>query len=106
MGEPIPGAKGEPLPAPALTENTWQSIRSGHQLIYVGGDWVLDWVVATGNYKVWRVERNPAAGADPLPKPAIFQGNWAEIRTGHQLVYLGGDRLLDWSPRQGDSACG
>jgi len=98
MGGQIPGATGDPLPAPAITENTWASVREGHRLIYLGGDWVLDWVVARGDFRVWRVERNPAPGADPLPGPAVCQGNWASIRAGHELVYLGSDRLLDWEP--------
>lgn len=98
MGAPIPGATGDPLPAPAITENTWPAARRNHRLIYLGKDWVLDWAKSTGDFQVLRVERNPAAGADPLPGPIVCQGNWAGIRDDHELVYLGGDRLLDWKP--------
>ena len=98
MGAQIPGATGDPLPAPAITENTWSSIRGDHRLVYLGKDWVLDWTPSDGAFRVFRVERNPAAGADPLPLPPVCQGNWAGIRDGHELVYLGGDRLLDWQP--------
>jgi hypothetical protein len=101
MGAQIPGATGDPLPAPAITENTWRSIGDGHRLIYLGSDWVLDWVQAAGDFRVWRIDRNPAAGADPLLAPPICQGNWAGIRGGHELVYLGGDRLLDWQRGSG-----
>jgi hypothetical protein len=92
----IPNATGDPLPAPAITENTWQSIRGDHRLIYLGKDWVLDWVPSSGDFRVFRIERNPAAGADPLPAPPICFGNWASIREDNDIVYLGGDRLLDW----------
>jgi hypothetical protein len=98
MGAQIPGATGDPLHAPALTENSWQSIRGDHRLLYLGNDWVLDWVPFSGDYRVFGVKRNPAAGDDPLPGRPICFGNWAGIRIGHELVYLGGDRLLDWQP--------
>lgn len=98
MSKQIPGATGDPLPAPAITENTWESIRGDHQLIHLGKDWVLDWVPSSGDFRVFLIERDPAADADPLPGSPICFGNWAGIRTGHELVYLGGDRLLDWQP--------
>ncbi len=98
MSEQIPGATGDPLPALAITENTWSSTRRNHRLIYLGKDWVLDWMRSSGDFQVFRVERDPAAGADPLPGSPICQGNWAGIRDDHELVYLGGDRLLDWQP--------
>jgi hypothetical protein len=102
VGAQILGATGDPLPAPAITENTWASIDATHRLLYLGGDWVLDWVTTSGDFRVWSVERNPAAGADPLPAPEICKGNWAGIRTGQELVYLGKDRLLDWEPASGN----
>jgi hypothetical protein len=94
----ISGATGDPLPAPAITENTWSSIAAGHRLIYIGADWVLDWVPASGAFTVWRIDRNPAAGTDPLPGPPICHGTWAGIDANHDLVYLGSDLLLDWQP--------
>ena len=32
----------------------------------------------------------------------ITQGNWITIRTGHQLIAVADDRVLDWEPNTGD----
>lgn len=100
MGLSIAGATGDPLPAPALTEGQWQSIDADHRLIYLGNGTVLDWVRHTGAYRVWKVDRAALGGADPLPGPAVSQGTWATVNSGHELIYLGDDRLLDWQPAQ------
>jgi hypothetical protein len=34
----------------------------------------------------------------PLALPAIQSGRWTDIDETHQLVVLGGDRVLDWLP--------
>lgn len=100
MSTPIPGATGDPLPAPALTEGVWQTTGAGHRLIHIGRDTVLDWVPASGTYRVWKIDRAAVGGADPLPGPALAQGQWSRITNGHELVYLGEDRLLDWQPSE------
>jgi|GEM_PF-887226 len=93
-----------PLVLPALAQGSWSTIVSGHELIYVGDDVVLDWEPATGNYRFWNYDRNASGAADPLPGAPIAWGTFQTITTGHRLVYLGDvatfdpkpARILDW----------
>ena len=95
---------GDPLPAPAIKSGIWSTIQSGHTLIYMGGDLMLDFVPATGAYRLFAAEW---AQPDFLPGPAITKGTWGTIRDQvvdgvlqqHRLVYLGSDRVLDWVPQ-------
>src|SRR5439155_851174 len=57
----------DPLPDPAVVEGTWLSVRTGHQLIYLDGDRVLDWEPNSGHYRIWRYDRGVVGGGDPLP---------------------------------------
>ncbi len=91
-------AGGDPLPT-KLAEGQWSSIRGAHHFIYLDGDLMLDWQPASGDYKVWGVDRNNAT--DPFPGSAVVSGNWSSIRTGHDLVYLSNNRILDWQPASG-----
>ena len=97
-----PDLKTDPLPDPPVTSGTWSSIRTGHRLVYLGGnDRVLDWEPTTGNFRIWNFDRNVTHG-DPLPAPAIVSGNWASIRAGHELLFLSAlNQLLDWEPGTG-----
>jgi hypothetical protein len=60
-------ASGDPFPLPPVTEGAWDTIRTGHELIFLGNATggtlsnvpegttdVLDWVPATGSYRIWR----------------------------------------------------
>jgi hypothetical protein len=92
------------LPEPPLARGNWKTIRAGRKLIYLGGNRVLDWESATGNFRVWALNRG-ARGAsgpnnDPLPTEEV-QGNWPTIREGHRIINLGGDRVLTWLPETG-----
>jgi hypothetical protein len=95
---------GDPLPSPAIKSGIWSTIESGHTLIYLGGDLVLDFVPATGAYRLFAADWSQA---DFLPGPAKTKGTFATIRDEvvdgvpqqHRLVYLGGDRVLDWVPQ-------
>lgn len=92
--------EGDPLPGGPLSEGEWSSIRTGHELIACAGH-VLDFVPGAGNYRVWL--HDPSArgqGGDPFPVE-VAAGNWSSIRHGHRLIYLGGDRVLDWEPDSG-----
>jgi hypothetical protein len=90
-------------------EGTWQTIRTGHRLINLG--WaplendkprVLDWEEQSGHYRILPFGGGPiSTNKDPLPEPPVIVGTWQTIHTGHKLVYLGGDRLLDWEPASG-----
>ncbi|MBB3753778.1 hypothetical protein FHT44_006300 [Mycolicibacterium sp. BK634] len=95
---------GDPLPAPAVRSGRWKTIGTGHTLMYMGGDLVLDYVSKTGDYRLFRADwRQP----DFLPGPPITEGQWVSIRDQgqgnalrqHRLVYLGNDRVLDWVPQ-------
>jgi len=94
-------ALDNPLKGP-LNSGTWKSIRGGHSLIYLEGNRLLDWEPETGRYRIWRYDRVRTGNADPLPGGPIVEGVWKSIGEGHQLVYLGGDRLLDWEPETGN----
>ena len=84
-----------------IVYGNWSSIKSGHELIYLGGDRVLDWVPETGEYRIWRYDRSKTGKADPFTDKIVY-GNWSSIKSGHELIYLGGDRVLDWVPETGE----
>jgi len=89
------------LPEPPLARGNWTSIRTGKKLIYLGGDRVLDWEPATGDFRTWVLDRGAAsANSNPLPSLEV-QGNWESIREGQRIINLGGDRVLTWSPATG-----
>lgn len=90
----------DPFPR-SLTEGKWESIRSGHELVFMGGDRMLDWEPNSGAFRLWEYDQTPAQGQDPLPGRAICEGKWSSIGRGHELVYLFQDRLLDWEPTTG-----
>jgi hypothetical protein len=90
---------GDPFPF-ALCEGQWSSIRGGKELVFLGGDRMLEWEPGTGSFRVWRYD-NTYASRDPLPGGPISQGTWNSIRTGHDLIYLFEERLLDWEPASG-----
>jgi hypothetical protein len=86
-----------------VTKGKWQTIGQGHTLIDLGlsvesdNPRVLDWVPATGGYRIWRYDAQAInSKTDPLPGAPIVNSSWDTIRSGHHLVYLGGDRVLDW----------
>lgn len=91
----------DPLPGAPITEGTWQTVRTGHELVVLSPDRVLDWEPASGHYRIWRYDPNAAGSADPLPGPAVVEGTWQTIRSGHRLIPLGGNRVLDWEPDSG-----
>lgn len=62
---------------------------------------MLDWVPTTRDWIVWPYDRM-AISEDPLPEPAIKEGTWKTIGSGHTLLYFGGDMALDWVPAIGD----
>jgi hypothetical protein len=99
--DPAIAGVADPLPGAPVTEGTWQTVRTGHELIVLGPDRVLDWEPATGHHRIWRFDPNATGSADPLPGPAISEGTWQTIRTGHRLIPLGGNRVLDWEPANG-----
>ena len=95
-------ASKDPFPGDALTSGEWGSIRTGHELVFLGGDRVLDWEPASGNFRVWRYDANARGKGDPFPGDATAKGSWASIRTGHKLIYMYNNRVLDWVPATGE----
>jgi|GEM_PF-2032875 hypothetical protein len=87
-------------PAPT-TSGTWSTIRSGHELVYIGRDLVLDWVPSTKGYRVWAIDRSVTSG-DPLSNQPTSAATWISIGSGHKLIYLSEDRLVDWVPATGN----
>jgi hypothetical protein len=98
--DPLAVGAADPLPTPALIQGNWSTIRSDRRLIPVGNDRVIDWKPSTGDYRVWRYDRN--AAGDPFPGEPEVVGQWITVRTSHDLLYVGGDRVLDWEPANGD----
>jgi hypothetical protein len=90
----------DPFPS-ALTEGKWETIRSGHELVFLGGDRMLDWQPATGAYRLWEYDQTPSHGSDPLPGRAICEGRWESVGRGHKLIYLFKDRVLDFQSSSG-----
>lgn len=95
---------GDPLPAPALRSGTWSTIGAGHVLVPFGGDLVLDYVPASGDFRLFDAAWS---ASDFLPGPARTKGSWATIRDTvvnsvtheHRLLYLGDNHVLDWVPQ-------
>ena len=84
-----------------VCSGVWKSIKSGHELVYLEGNRLLDWEPSSGHYRIWRYDRERSGKADPLPGGPVVEGTWKSIADGHQLVYMGGDRILDWEPETG-----
>lgn len=83
-----------------LTKYTWQTIRTGHRLLWVGGEAVLDFDAAAHEVRLWRVNRDAIEGQDPLPD-LITRDTWESIGPEHRLVYLDGGALLVFEPATG-----
>jgi hypothetical protein len=92
-------ASGDPLPS-EVAAGSWASIRAGHELLSLGGDHVLDWEPASGRYRVWSYDASATGSGDILPT-TVCEGSWQSIRAPSRLIYLGGDRLLEWDPTSG-----
>jgi Peptidase family M23 len=91
----------DPLPRPPVVEGTWQTVRTGHRLIYLRSSRILDWEPASGHYRIWDYDEN-ATNSNPLKWPPVTQGTWATIKTGHELVFISPiDKMLDWEPATG-----
>lgn len=80
---------------------TWVTVRTGHELVYLGQRRVLDWVPSARTWDVWPYESLAISG-DPLPAPALKSATWSTIGTGHTLTNLGGDLVLDHVAATGD----
>lgn len=84
-----------------VTKGTWSSIARSKRLVSLGGDRLLDWEPSTGAYRIWHYDRS-ARGGDPLPGGPVTEGTWQSIREAHELIYLGSDLVLDWTPHSGN----
>ena len=105
---PALSGQTDPLPGNPVVTGAWSSIRTGHELVYLGKGVVLDWQPLTGAYRLWQYDSTLTGAVDPFSSAAITSGTWSSIRTGHKLVYLGpvgggstADRVLDWEPGTG-----
>jgi hypothetical protein len=94
---------GDPLPGDPLCEGTWSTIRGYHTLVYLGGDRVLDWVTGgwgSTPYRIWHFDRN-VRGGDPFPGDPIVEGEWPTTNLCDPLIYLGGDRVMNFDTTSG-----
>lgn len=85
----------------AYPDGTWPTSKKSQRLISLEGKRVLDWEPETGHYRIWQYDpkNNPA---DWFPHDPAVEGTWETIRAGHQLIYVGSDRVLDWEPATGN----
>lgn len=95
------GASGDPLPH-AVVEGQWDTIRTGHRILHLGGDHLLFWNAPRGEFRVFAYDRNATGSEDPIPGDPTAEGRWGTIGHGHSLLSLDHDRLLDWVPDTGD----
>lgn len=97
-----PTATGDPFPGDPVVSGTWRTIRTGHELVALSADRVLDWEPANGGYRVWAYDPTLTGAVDPLPGAPTTRGSWASVRTGHELLVLpGGAAALDWEAGSG-----
>ncbi len=86
------------FPGQLIAQGTWPTIRTGHELVYLGYRRILDWEPETGQYRIWRYDPMITGDANPLVGEPVFAGSWGDTRRGHQLMTLGNNHLLDWDP--------
>ncbi|MCB9100085.1 MAG: hypothetical protein H6632_11125 [Anaerolineales bacterium] len=96
-----PARPSELLSLQTSEAGTLRPTATERRLIYVGYNRVLDWEPATGQYQLWQYDPAQAEPGTPFPGTLVVEGTWPDIRTGHELVYLGYRRILDWEPATG-----
>ncbi len=101
--DPNVAGSGDPLPGNPIVNHVWQTIRAGHELVVVAPDKILDWEPATGHSRMWRYDASVTGAGDPLPGKPVIEWIWDSIRSGHQLILLGTDRVLDFVPATGNA---
>ena len=106
VGEPAPSATADPYQPSARTSGAFNTIRAGHALTHLAdtpGNWsegnVMDLDLATKNVRIYRYNRGITSG-DPIPT-RVNSARFFSIGTGHNLIYLDHDRVLDWEPATG-----
>jgi hypothetical protein len=87
-------------------QGKWNTIKAGHVLLPITSfpdtslfvNHVLDWVPATGNWRLWNYS---PGSSDILPGNPVQQGKWKTISSGHVLLPMGDEKVLDWVPATG-----
>jgi len=91
------------FPGAPVAQGKWNSIYddgvAGHTLVRMRDGKVLDWVPATGSWRLWNYDA--ASTKDVLPGNPVAQGKWNSIRAGHRLIVMSDGRVLDWVPANG-----
>ena len=64
-----------------------------HDVVWLGGDRMLDWFSPKGVYRFYD-RRLPCEGEEFSP---VEEGSWPS-RVGRRFAWLGGDQLLEWEP--------
>src|SRR5690349_10849302 len=78
------------LARPSIQSGHWDTIKSDHHLVYLGGHRLLDWN-DDGGYRLWKFD---AADSNLVSGP-VASGKWSTIDDDHELVLLGDGNLLD-----------
>lgn len=90
----------DPLPT-LLNTTSFPNVLEDHQVVYLGGDLLLIWNETSGDVEVWRYDRTLLGDVDPFPDLEMSDSWAGEIEPGRKILYLGGDRVLDWDPVSG-----
>lgn len=99
----------DPLPGPATTRDTWESIGPDHQLVWIGSNQTLFWNRVSGEYSVFEYRwRGVPVEGDPYKPDATSKGTWDDANrkatqpkrgiVGGKLLHLGNQLLLHWVP--------
>lgn len=97
--DPTIAIKQDSFPGELIAEGIWSTIRTGHELVYLGYRRMLDWEPETGHYRIWRYDPMVTGNGNPLVGKPVAEGTWQTMRTGHQLISLDKNHLLDWEPK-------
>ncbi|HEY2799012.1 MAG TPA: hypothetical protein VGI85_00320, partial [Chthoniobacterales bacterium] len=73
-----------------------------HQVLELDSSHLLTWHTSSGKFDVWRIKTGTPRGGDVLSSSPVKSGTF-DITKDHQLLNIGGGRLLDFVPSKGGS---
>lgn len=77
-------------------ESTFDDMNPEHELVYLGGEHLLDWVASTGAYRIFRIDIIRDSGGLSAVSP-VREGVWAH-GSWQKIIWLGGDEVMLWNP--------
>jgi hypothetical protein len=92
-------SNADPLPDRIATGG-WPASKVGRDLVALDEGHLLDWEPATGSFRVWLFDRETERSV-PF-RATSFAGAREIFQRGHEVVPLGGGRLLELVPATGE----